>query len=101
MTIEDDDLLTIEKAWGYALFGYMVGSVPSTRITNELVKSWGVPCKFFFHKHRWILFTFETKDAIECVMEKCLYISFGMSWIIKPIPRLFLFSYACFISVPI
>ena len=99
--MKEGDILSIEEAWGYSLIGFLVGAVPSPRIVKDLMKGWEVPCKFSFHRNDWILFEFENQESMKKVRDMGAHMSYGRSWIIKEVPKLFAFADSCFSSVPI
>ena len=100
-TLEENDLWTVEKAWGFSLIGFLVGYAPSPRLVRELMRGWGVQCKFSFHRNGWVLFEFETDEAMLMVKAKGSYVTSGKSWIIRAVPQYFAFADSCFSSVPI
>lgn len=99
--IKENDLLTNEEAFGFALVGCMVGPRPGRKKVDDLVTSWGVECSFSFHPNGWIVFKFNNAEDLESVLTKGPYNSFGYPWIIRKVPEYFTFSDTCFSSVPI
>lgn len=84
--MRDDELLSIEDAFGHSLFGFVVGGFVEKKTIDELIKSWKVPCTFTTHNNGWIVFTFGIEEEKRKALENGPYTTLGRQWMIKEIP---------------
>jgi len=97
--LDDQDIYSVEVAWGYCLVGYFARKYPRRSVILKLCDSWNVRYQFFTHASGWLIFKFADEASREQVLKRGPYLVFGRPLMVKITPSCFEFNTDTFCSV--
>lgn len=89
--LEDKDVF-LQPEWNWCVLGTFGGRFPRMKAINDLVISWGVPCKVSSQPNSFVLFRFKDLEAKKKVIENGPYNLFGKRLFLKELQEDYILS---------
>ena len=99
--LDEEDVDTVEEAWGHCLVGLFAGRFPGMAAVHKLTEGWKVNCSQRRHRSGWIIFKFQSDEDRLKVLNGGPYFAYGSNLLLKILPSCFRFEGEDVASVPI
>lgn len=99
--IGEQEMDSTENAWGCSLLGFIAGRFPGRFAIQNLVSSWHVPCKHYFHDKGWIVFKFQNEEIRDKILSGGPYMIFGRPLMLRSMPICFAFDDSELLIMPL
>lgn len=100
LVFKQQQVLSVECAWGICLIGFILGKFPGMEAFNEIRSSWQIPNQYMFHESGWIVFRFESENDRDKVLANGPYATYGIPWMLKKMTCDFNFNEKSFHTIP-
>lgn len=101
ITVEETDLVDIEKKIGYCAVGYIAGRFPGKQALLAMCNNWKVEYQYYVHRSGWLIFKFKDMASRASVLQGGPYFVFGRPLMLKEMPKCFEFDESEISTIPV